>query len=225
MELSVYDLSKYLGVTTGTIERWLRQGKLPVSRKGAKIKFHIRELENWASKHNLVLKIKDSVSPPTTAKKEISLSRAVQAGGIYQNISGDSTQTVLSHAIEIVSTLPEQHKSELLERLLDRENALSTGIGNGIAIPHPREQVGFIDEPMVIVCYLKEPVDYKALDNKPVSFLFILLCPELKMHLQLLSSLSLCLKNPEFMSFIETHPPVDKLSEKIDTLLKDTQMS
>lgn len=225
MELSIYDLSKYLGVTTNTIERWLRQGKLPVSRRGAKIKFHINELEHWASKHNLSLKIEKSASSQTKEKIEISLSGAVLAGGIYNGIQGKNTQAVLAHAVDGLETISQQNKGELLERLLDRENTLSTGIGNGIAIPHPREQVDFIDEPMVIVCYLKEPVDYKALDNKPVLYLFILLCPDLKMHLKLLSSLSFCLKNPEFMSLLETQPDEEKLSEKIDALLEGTQMS
>lgn len=225
MELSVYDLSKHLGVATSTIERWLRQGKLPVSRKGAKIKFHVKELENWASKHNLILNIsQEQTSSDQKSTSVISLSNAVKNGGVYAGISGNSPQEVLADALAKAQNIPQAHREELLAKLMEREAALSTGIGSGIAIPHPREQVDFIDSPMAIVCYLKEAVDYNALDNQPVLYLFILLCPDLKMHLKLLSSLSYCLRDPNFSTFLETQPSMEDLADKIDTLLKDNPL-
>ncbi len=225
MELSVFDLSKHLGVTTSTIERWLRQGKLPVSLRGANIKFQVKELEMWASKHNLELKITQDPAPEIAQKPEISLSSAILNGGIYIDIPGHDTESALKESISKISAVPEEHKQGLLARLLEREAALSTGIGGGIAIPHPREQVAFLDNPVVSVCFLKNDVDYKALDHQPVSALFILLCPELKMHLKLLSSLSFCLKNQNFIQFLKDQPGEDNLVSKIDLLLKDNPLS
>jgi PTS system nitrogen regulatory IIA component len=225
MELSVFDLSKHLDVTTSTIERWLRQGTLPVSRKGANIKFQVKELEKWASKHNLVLNLSENTALKKKKSPPVSLSSAIRNGGIYTDVPGHDTQSVLKNSIENISCIPQDDKEELLSRLIERENALSTGIGNGIAIPHPREQVTFIEQPLVAVSFLKTPVDYQALDNKPVSALFILLCPELKMHLQLLSALSFCLKNPGFTDFLRTEPDTFNLVDKIDALLKENPLS
>ena len=218
MELSVFDLSKYLGVVPGTIERWVRQGKLPVFKKGTNYKFHTKELEKWAAKHNISLKLSDKGTQGKQGGSTISLSSALKNGGIYFDIPGNDVNTVLKSSIERISKIPADFKADLLDRLIERERALSTGIGNGIAIPHPREQLGYLNAPLVAVCFLDNPVDFHALDNQPVSILFFLLCPVLKMHLHLLSALSFCLRDHQFTSFLKSRPKPDDLMGKIETL-------
>jgi PTS system nitrogen regulatory IIA component len=218
MELSVFDLSKYLGVVPETIERWVRQGKLPVSKKGLNYRFHTSELQKWAGKHNIYLDISDKKKP----EKEsiIPLSSAVQNGGIYFDVQGNDVNSVLEASIQRISKIPDDFKKDLLDRLVKREQALSTGIGNGIAIPHPREQLRYLHDSIVSICFLANPVDYKALDGKPVSILFFILCPALKIHLHLLSALSFCLRNHLFIDYLNSRPDPDQLIEKIETLQK-----
>lgn len=223
MELSVLDLSKYLEVSPDTVERWLRQGKLPVSRRGANVSFEIKELENWASKRNINLKLTDKTRVKKQPSSDVSLSDAIHKGGVYSDINANSVETVLQACLDKNANIPEEFKPELFEQLLEREQALSTGIGNGVAIPHPRQQQSYLDCPMVSVFYLSEPVDYNALDNKPVSVLFIILCPVLKMHLQLLSSLSFCLREPTFLDFLKTQPGIDDLIDQIQLVQEKDQ--
>ena len=220
MELSVFDLSKYLGVVPNTIERWIRQGKLPVSKKGAKYRFDTKELEKWASKHNIRLNFSDKDAIQKDIKSVIPLSAAVQNGGVFFDIQGTDVNSVLNSATGKITNIPDDFKTDLLDRLIEREKALSTGIGNGIAIPHPREQLGYLTEPLVSICFLENPVDYKALDNQPVSVLFFILCPELKMHLHLLSALSFCLRDNQFTNFLKSRPDPIALIEKIEILQK-----
>lgn len=220
MELSVFDLSKHLGVSPDTIERWVRQGKLPVSKKGTNYWFRISELENWASKNNMSLNFSDKGGQAKQKESETSLSAAIQNGGVYFDIQGNDVQTVLKACIEKISKIPDDFKTDLLDRLNEREQALSTGIGNGIAIPHPREQLSYLDSPVVSVCFLAHPVEYKALDQQPVSILFFILCPVLKMHLHLLSALSFCLRDSQFLNFLKSMPNLDQLVEKIEILQK-----
>ncbi|CCK80115.1 PTS sugar transporter subunit IIA [Desulfobacula toluolica] len=224
MEYSVFDLSKLLGVVPDTIERWVRQGKLPVSKTGATYRFHISELKKWASTHNICLNLSDEDAPEKKGDSIISLSDAVNNGGIYFDIQGNDVNSVLKDAIEKMSIIPDDFKTDLLDRLVEREQALSTGIGNAIAIPHPREQLSYLNNPVVSICFLADPVEYNALDNQPVSILFFILCPELKMHLHLLSALSFCLRDRQFISFLKSKPNQDKLIEKIEVLQKANPM-
>jgi PTS system nitrogen regulatory IIA component len=223
MEVSIFELSEYLGVVPDTIERWVRQGKLPVSKRGAEYRFRMKELEKWASKHNISLDMskKKKLEKKILAQEKndiISLSTAVQNGGVYFDIQGKNVQDVLSSAVKNISQVPDEFKSELVRRLVERENALSTGIGNGIAIPHPREQVAYLSHPMVCVCFPKFPVDYNALDHQPVFVLFLILCPDLKVHLHLLSSLAYCLRDREFVGFLNTRPDPSLLVKEIERL-------
>jgi len=68
--------------------------------------------------------------------------------------------------------LPEDN---ILSELLKREALGSTGMGNGVAIPHARFQS--IKKPFGIIAKLKQPIDFNAIDGQPVDVVFLLLLP------------------------------------------------
>ena len=74
--------------------------------------------------------------------------------------------------------------------VLEREFALSTGVGQGVAVPHAT--LGELKAPVVGFGRCPEGVDFGAMDNKPVKLLFLLLAPEneISLHLKLLSRIS-----------------------------------
>lgn len=219
MEILITELCKSLGVSRTTIERWIRQGKLPVSKKGRTYSFHARDLKNWAAKNHISLNLKPRPAQASEAEELVSLSTALETGGVYQNVeTGPDVPSVIHTCVEQIQAVPDNCKTNLAQQLIKREEALSTGVGGGIAIPHPRTPLKYLEQPMVAACFLKEPVDYHALDNQPVSTLFFILFPELKFHLHLLSSLSLCLRNGQFSEFLKTRPEQSELIEKIDAL-------
>jgi PTS system nitrogen regulatory IIA component len=80
-----------------------------------------------------------------------------------------------------------------------RENLQSTGIGEGVAIPHVRNPIVLhVARPMITLCFLEQPVDFEALDGKPVHALFSLICPTVRTHLALLARLSFALHDERF---------------------------
>lgn len=212
------ELSKRLGVTPITIERWLRQGNLPVSSKGTHCRFNKKDLENWASKRNISLDFSENKNLSSPEKEHPLLSAAIQDGGVYYDIKGDNVHQVLKNSIDKFTVIPQDFKDDLFDRLARREAALSTGIGKGIAIPHPREQLHYLTSPVICVSFLDHPVDYNALDQKQVFVLFFILCPDLKLHLHLLSALSFCLKDFQFIQFLEQKPAAGLLIKKIEFL-------
>lgn len=222
MELSVTELSKLLNVSPDTIERWIRQGKFPVSRKGSNYRFKLKELESWAKKNNIRLELKEKNSQNNSQKKNddvaVCLYKALENGGACHNVNGDDVADVLESALEKIDGVPEDQKITLHSQLMERESALSTGIGKGVAIPHPRQPQTYLDQPLVSVCFLSNPIDYKALDGKPVSVLFFILCPDLKMHLQILSAISACLKNSSFVDLLNQQPAIDSILDKIKSI-------
>jgi PTS system nitrogen regulatory IIA component len=73
---------------------------------------------------------------------------------------------------------------------LAREKMGSTGIGNGIAIPHGR--LPDITEPIAVLVKCEEPIAFDAIDNQPVDILFALLVPadQCQQHLSTLSAMA-----------------------------------
>lgn len=94
-------------------------------------------------------------------------------------------------ALEIISELAAdesgQNEQKLFESILNREKMGSTGIGNGIAIPHGR--IVNSNQPIAVLLQCEHPIDFEAIDNQPVDILFAFLVPEdqCKEHLKTLS--------------------------------------
>lgn len=81
-------------------------------------------------------------------------------------------QEIASRAAELVGL----SESAIYEALLQRERLGSTGIGEGIAIPHGK--ISGLDRIFGLVARLEKPVDFEALDGQQVDILFLLLAPE-----------------------------------------------
>jgi PTS system nitrogen regulatory IIA component len=82
-------------------------------------------------------------------------------------------ETIAQIVSEDQPTLP---YDEVLDHLITREKLGSTGLGQGIAIPHCR--VGHCDEPLGTLLTLEEPIPFDSPDDQPVDLLFVLLVPE-----------------------------------------------
>ena len=88
-------------------------------------------------------------------------------------------------------------RAEVLERLLERESKMSTGVISGIAIPHAI--CSGIEKDMFAVGVSRKGIEYDALDGKPVHIVFMLLFAQGKAsdHLEVIRKLSLILDNAE----------------------------
>jgi len=85
-----------------------------------------------------------------------------------------------------------------LGALLTREKLGSTGIGRGIAIPHGR--MSGAQEPLALVLVSETPINFDAIDNRPVDIFVALIVPEgdNQQHLKTLATIADKLKNKEF---------------------------
>jgi PTS system nitrogen regulatory IIA component len=111
-------------------------------------------------------------------------------------LSGTDVESVLREVVQVMRLPDEVDREYLLQVLLAREALGSTGVGEGIAIPHVRNPIVLhVPKATVTLCFLENPVDFKALDGQPVTALFTLVSPTVKAHLHLLSRLAFCLRD------------------------------
>ena len=139
----------------------------------------------------------------TSSVRMPSLVEALQAGGVVYRLGGTDKQSVLRAVVEAMR-LPEEVDREFLFQVLAAREALaSTGIGEGVAIPHVRNPIVLhVPSATVTLCFLERPVDFNALDGKPVRCLFTLVSPTVRAHLHLLSRLAFALRDPRFKEAI-----------------------
>jgi len=102
-------------------------------------------------------------------------------------------------------------RAMLQASLQARESAGSTGIGNGVAIPHARSSN--ISTPLLAVGLARTPIDFKSADGKPVSLVFLLAVPDSapSSHLKTLAALSRLALDKKFLSLLKQASYPDEL--------------
>ncbi len=220
MQLQLRELAAALNITPGTLERWIRQGRIPVRKKENDCIFSLASLQKWAEANNLTYITPGGEAKQAPPDEMDTLGAAMERGGVFYGIEGETVADVIRSGVSrIVFFETEGQRESLYGSLLAREELMSTGIGKGVAIPHPRTPLDYGEIPAFITtCFLKKPVDFNAVDRQPVFVLFLLICPSSKRHLHLLARLSFCLRDQEFIKFLNHLPEPAAFFEKIDEL-------
>ena len=216
MQLSVKDTAKILNVSEKTIYRWIKQQMIPVYLINEQYRFNRSELLEWATSRRI------QVSPEIFQELEHSkaslpsLLDALKTGGISYRVGGNDKPSVL-HAIVDILNLPEEVDREFLYQvLMARETLGSTGIGDGIAIPHVRNPVVLhVSKPSMTLCFLDHPIAFGAIDGQPVSTLFMLISPTVRAHLHILSRLGFVLQNKDFKAALKDQASRENLMETL----------
>ncbi len=217
MEVPLFEFAECMNTDPGTVERWIRQGRIPVKRKGDSCIFNREVLEKWAAAHNIRFVMPGKARPGEPEIAADSLVAAMASGGVHYDVPGRSVSEVLRAAADRLEGLPDRESRDILyEKLIDREQMMSTGIGKGVAVPHPRTplQDKAVDA-RIGVCFLETPVDFRAVDKKPVDVLFVLVTPTARQHLHLLSRISFCLREDAFLRILNQRPDRERFLKAV----------
>ena len=197
MELTAREAAKLLSVTPDILYQWVKERSLPAHRVNEHYRFNRTQLLEWATAEGVPLSAQSFRMGSGSAQSHAPvLTRALELGGVIEDLPGQQIRAVLK---ELVARLPlpkDIDRTFLLRMLIARERLGSTGLGEGIAIPHVRNPIVLrVSTPMVTLAFLRQPVDFHAVDGKPVSTLFTLITPTVRMHLTLLSRLAFVLQD------------------------------
>ncbi len=127
----------------------------------------------------------------------LDLTTLLPAECIHLDLVGADAEAVLMELSARVPGLTPAQRDELAAALLAREKIHSTGVGDGVALPHTREALaGVLHVPVIVMGRTVAPIDFHAIDAKPVQLFFLILATNLKEHLGLLARLSRMLRRP-----------------------------
>ena len=199
--LSVREAAEVLKVSQKTVYRWIKDGRLPSHRLGGQHFLERSEVNHLAIREGLG-PLSGAAHEPENEEDE-SLHEMLVRGGVFYRIGGVTKKDVLQNALGMVKGLDDSVSDPLFQMFLAREELASTGIGEHIAIPHARGSLlGYVSHPILSLSFLEAPIDYGALDGKPVYALFLLISPNVRTHLRILARLSFCLRTAEFKQAI-----------------------
>jgi len=218
MQLSVKQVSIILNIPEETVYQWIGQKSIPAHEVNGQVRFNRSELLEWATSRGM------HVSPGLFEEDGVatampSLCDALRIGGIAYNVGGSDLPSVLHEVVHRLKLEEEVDREFLYEVLLARETLGSTGIGDGIAIPHVRNPVILhVQEPSVMLCFLDNPIEFHAVDGKPVHTLFTFVSPIIQTHLHLLARLSFVLGHFECKEVLRQRAPAEDIMNVISKI-------
>jgi PTS system nitrogen regulatory IIA component len=203
MMIKATDVAELMQISEKTVIKWIRKEGLNAVDVNGVYQINRVDLLEWAT--NQGIKVPPSLFVADDRSLSFpSLAEALDAGGIYRGVGGQDKLTVLQNLVGNLKLPPQVDAEFLLQVLLAREALGTTGVGDGIAIPHVRNPILVnFPSPAITLSFLEHPVDFSAIDGKPVHVVFMLTSPTVRIHLHLLARLAYALQNEDFRSVLQ----------------------
>ena len=154
--------------------------------------------------------------------KRLSISDLIALTTVELRLRGRQRDDVLA---ELVARIPEiadrpEARQVLLRALQEREQLHSTGVGDGVALPHARNAlVGLVEKPVVVFGRHDEGIGYGALDAKPAKLFFLLVTTTVAQHLAVLARISRLIRDLKLrQNLLAADRP-----EKVIALIKEAE--
>ncbi len=219
MLLDIAEVAKLMQVSEKTVVHWIKKEGLPACKVNDQYRLNRVDLLEWATEHGIKLSPEVFAAAEPQEEPFPELSAALEEGGIHFGIKGDEKPDVLKNVVSLLQLPPQVDRDFMLQVLLAREALGTTAIGDGIAIPHVRNPILLhVAAPTVTLCFLEKPIDFKAIDGKPVYILFTLISPTVKTHLHLLAKLAYALRDERFKAVLQRQGTKSEIMATIKTI-------
>ncbi len=141
----------------------------------------------------------------------MALADLIPNGGVAVDLGASSRKQALQAMSDIAADLTGLVPRDIFDAVLQRERLGSTGVGQGVAIPHAR--LAGIDEVVGVFARLRSPVDFESIDGRPADLIFMLIAPEDAgaEHLKALARVSRLLRREDVRQRLRAAPDADAI--------------
>ncbi len=190
--LTTRELSRYLKLNEKTIIKMAQSGELPGFKIGNQWRFYLSIIDEYMQDKIVKSSKYDFSKVIQTGGGIMPLSRLIDESCINLNLKAKDADGVLYELAEIAQKAGIATSVEhLLIQMKKREEMLSTSVGRGVAIPHPRNPSdSFFTRAALVFGRSKKGIEFSAPDNKKVHLFFLPCATDVVMHLKLLSGIA-----------------------------------
>lgn len=218
MDLTTKDISHLLMLPEKEIQQFIKKKEIPFQILHEKVFFNKHQIIEWALGRNLPINISD--------QKKFSeyhidtLSILLDQGSFHYNC--DLTEfSYIEQMIASIDLEKTVDREIIIQLLKNREEMMSTAIGNGISLPHPRVPLMIgKNKPLIHFFFPQKLLELKSIDGKPVHTLILLISQTIKQHLSLLAHLSFLLSKEPFRFALENRLEYKEIVDIITNIEK-----
>lgn len=206
--MTTQDLAEYLRLNERTVLKLVSRGDLPGVRLGNQWRFRKAVVDAWLDDQMLGLRPTSSQSPAARATTTFRFDDGFDAEHVVPELHGRTVTAVLeelavhAHGLDLV-----RDRTWFLGALLERENVLSSAVGDGVAFPHTLvRHPERVRRPFLLLGRSGRGVDFEAPDGRPVHIIIVMGLRYEELHLPWLKRLTVALRHEDLRATILAAP-------------------
>jgi PTS system nitrogen regulatory IIA component len=196
--MTLGEMADYLKIARRSLLKMAQNGDIPATKVASQWRFMRTVVDDWLIGRMKALPEPELERLVRSDRFTVPLQSLLRPELVRLDIRGNSKEKILRELcrpLSAVGLLPDA--TVLLEKLMEREEMVSTAIFPGIAIPHPRrpEDCG-LPEPRIVLGVSPAGVDFDSLDGRQTFALFLVCANQTSVHLKVIAELALLFRRP-----------------------------
>ncbi len=199
--MTLTEVSTYLQLAEKTVLRMAQRGEIPAAKVASQWRFLRPVIRDWLVGQMQTMPEAKLDAMANLKPRTLPLHEVVRPELITLKVTPGPKEQVLRQLMEpITQTGFAANPSLLLDSLVERERMMTTAVGHGIAIPHPRQPLlDMFPEPAIALGICREGVDFDAIDDQRVHLFFLICATREAIHLDLMAKVAWFSRGPERM--------------------------
>jgi excisionase family DNA binding protein len=190
--LTLKEMAQILKMNERTVLKMAQTGAIPAAKIGSQWRFKMDLVDRWLEDAMLGRQGTSATSTVQRTIPAMAIAQMLDERLVKLELERTSKTEVLAELVRLLVKAGYLEQADgFLRKLLDREELMTTGLGDGVAFPHPREpQSSLFEQPRLAVGLSSRGIDYDALDGRPVHALFLICASDDRAHLRILALLT-----------------------------------
>jgi Phosphotransferase system mannitol/fructose-specific IIA domain (Ntr-type) len=215
LDLTINDISHLLMLPAKEVQLLIKRKEIPSHLVQDKTVFNKQQIIEWALAHNMPLNI--SGHKKLVEYRLDTINTLLEKNSFHYECSF-SEESYIEQMISEINFEKNVDREIIVQLLKNREEMMSTAIGNGISLPHPRVPLMIgKNKPLINFFFLSKPLELKSIDGRPVHTIVLVISQTIRQHLSVLAHLSFLLSMETFRFALENRLPV---KETLDIIKK-----
>lgn len=201
MDLTIKDISHLLMLPQKEVLLLIKHKEIPNQLLLDRVVFNKQQIIEWALSRSMPINV--SGHQKLKEYQIDSLSNLLDIESFHYNCDFEES-SYIEQMVSQIEFEKNVDKDIIIQLLRNRESLMTTAIGNGISLPHPRVPLMLgRNKPLINFFFVNKPLELKSLDDKPVHTLILLISQTIKQHLSLIAHLGFLLSKETFRFAIE----------------------
>jgi PTS system nitrogen regulatory IIA component len=204
--MTLGEMADYLKIAKRSLLRMAQSGDIPGTKIASQWRFMRSVIDDWMISRMKSLPRGDLEKLAQTERLPFPLYRLLPVELVSLDIRPGSKRAVLEQLIELLErAAPVADRQGFLQKLLEREEMVSTAIFPGIALPHFRKpEENPLAEPRLVLGVCRQGTDFDSLDGRPTFALFLVCANNVVLHLKIIAELALLFRRPELIEHLRS---------------------